>query len=242
MDPTLPKNKRTRAMRPVTARQQAVLEFLQGYFRLNGYWPSIREILDFFGFKSTNAVQRHLQALEHKGCIKRSRGQARAFSFVGNPTREASAPGTASIIPFSDDVLPPGALPVVDIPIYGNIAAGYPDRVESAGTIGRLQIDMASAGIRRRGSPSTAFALKVRGDSMVDAGIFEGDIVIVEPGEGAHGDIVAALIDGETTLKRLIIERGQSPYLKAENQKYPELYPLNELQVQGIARSVVRSL
>ena len=77
---------------------------------------------------------------------------------------------------------------------------------------------------------------------MVDAEIYDGDRVIIEPKEAHDGDIVAALIDGEVTLKRLISKTGEPPYLKAENKNYPELHPLNELEIQGVAKAIVRSL
>ncbi len=128
---------------------------------------------------------------------------------------------------------------VLSLPIYGSIAAGYPDGIETSGEVGRLQLDRVSAGVR---SPGQAFALKVRGESMIDAGIHDGDIVIVEPGEARDGDIVAALIDNATTLKRYVQPRNGAPYLRAENSRYPELHPMAELLVQGIARTVVRRL
>ncbi len=240
---TIKKEKRKLAVRPLTEKQKAVLGYLHSFHKQNGFWPSIREILKHFDFKSTNAVQRHIQALEKKGCIKRSPGHARAFFVYDNGLFPLPKKEAAPINQLEDGDIPAGTYPVVDIPIYGSIAAGYPDRVESAGAIGRLQIDAHTAGIQRKGMPSKTFALKVKGDSMVDAGIFEGDLVVIEPGEEpVDGAIVAALIDGETTLKRLVIRPGEAPYLKAENKKYPELYPIAELLVQGVARSIVRSL
>ena len=86
------------------------------------------------------------------------------------------------------------------------------------------------------------FALRVRGESMVDVGIFDGDTVVIEQCPPNDGDIVAALIDGESTLKRFINKPGRAPYLKAENRNFPELYPVAELVVQGVARAVVRNL
>ncbi len=210
-------------MKEMTLRQQEILGYIQCHFRGEGYWPSIREIQEHFAFKSTNAVMGHLRALERKGCISRVPGQARAFRVTHDP----------------EEVPPPESLDVVDIPVYGTIAAGYPDGVEPGGAIGRLQIDVDTAGIRRA---RRAFALKVRGDSMIDAGIFEGDIVIVEPGPAKDGDIVAALIDGETTLKRFMQKAGRSPFLKAENKNYPNFYPVAELVIQGVAKAVVRRL
>ncbi|MFW5874413.1 MAG: transcriptional repressor LexA [Verrucomicrobiota bacterium] len=213
-------------MKELTKRQEEILTFIGHYEWRNGYWPSIREIQEKFGFKSTNAVMGHLRALEKKGAIERIPGQARTFR-IHRPDREDTPE------------IPDGATEVVDIPIYGDIAAGYPDRVEPAGEIGRLQVDIRSAGFSNR---RNSFALQVRGESMVDAEIYEGDMVVVEPREPKDGDIVAALIDNETTLKRYIKKPGEPPYLKAENKFYPELYPVNELTVQGVAKAVVRSL
>jgi repressor LexA len=128
---------------------------------------------------------------------------------------------------------------VIEIPIYGSIAAGYPDGVEQGDAVGRIQIDTQTLGLRQS---RKAFALRVRGDSMVDAGIFDGDTVVLDPRPPRHNDIVAALIDGETTLKRFMSPPHCPPYLKAENVAYPELYPVDELIVQGVAQAVVRRL
>lgn len=210
-------------MKGLTTRQHEILGFVQLHFRQMSYWPSIREIQGHFGFKSTNAVMGHLRALERKGYISRVPGQARAFRVTYDP----------------DEERPEDATEVIDIPVYGSIAAGYPDGVETGGEIGRLQIDIDTAGVRRA---LRAFALKVRGESMIDAGIFDGDIVIVEPGLPKTDDIVAALIDNETTLKRFIQEGSRPPFLKAENAAYPTLHPVSELIIQGIVKAVVRSL
>jgi len=213
-------------MKELTTRQQEILTFIEHHEWRNGYWPSIREIQDKFGFKSTNAVMGHLRALEKKEVLERIPGQARTFR-INRP----DAPEIPS--------MPEDATEVVDIPVMGDIAAGYPDRVEPAGEIGRLQIDIQNAGFSSR---RRTFALQVRGESMVDAEIYDGDMVIIEPRDAKDGDIVAALIDGETTLKRYIKKAGEPPYLKAENKFYPELYPISELSVQGVAKAVVRSL
>ncbi|MCC5807997.1 MAG: repressor LexA [Opitutales bacterium] len=211
-------------MKDLTVRQQEVLGYLQLHMREHGTWPSFREIEQHFGFRSTNAVMGHIRALERKGYISRIPGQARTYRIN---------------LDLNDDSPPREALDVLEIPIYGHIAAGYPDGVETSGEIGRLQIDVESAGIRRT---RRSFGLKVRGESMVDAGIFDGDTVIVEQSPPRDGDIVAALIDGETTLKRFVNKPGEPPYLKAENRRYPTLHPVAELVVQGVAKAVVRHL
>ena len=125
---------------------------------------------------------------------------------------------------------------ITDIPIYGQIPAGMATLTEQ--TIeGHVSLDARSVNASKNGR---TFALRVRGDSMINAHILDGDIVILEDRKDVHnGDIVAALIDGETTLKRYVMEHGR-PYLKAENPLYPDLTPARELRVQGVMVSLVR--
>jgi repressor LexA len=101
---------------------------------------------------------------------------------------------------------------------------------------GCISIDITALGIPRN---ARTFALKVRGDSMIDAHICNGDTVILEFREPRKGDIVAALIDGETTLKRYLIDRGK-PFLRAENADYPDLLPAQELIIQGVLVALLR--
>ena len=99
-------------------------------------------------------------------------------------------------------------------------------------------MDVQSLGVSSR---AKTFALKVRGDSMIDAHILEGDHVVLELKEPRHRDIVAALIDGETTLKRYIVDRRR-PFLKAENADYPDLIPARELIIQGVMVGLLRQV
>jgi repressor LexA len=211
-------------MRGLTLRQQEILGYLRLYQKTHGTWPSFRDIQSHFNFKSTNAVMGHIRALERKGFITRVAGQARTFRIT---------------VDLDEENLPADAEEVVDIPVYGAIAAGYPDGVEAAGEVGRLRVNAENAGLRRA---RRSFALKVRGDSMVNAGIQDGDNVVVEQVPPRDGNIVAALIDGEVTLKRFIHRPGRGPFLKAENPAYPQLYPVSDLVIQGVARAIVRSL
>jgi repressor LexA len=122
----------------------------------------------------------------------------------------------------------------VELPIVGTIPAGHGDPAAS-GELGTVRVDL---GALRIAPGARTFALRVSGDSMRDAGISDGDLVIVEGKEPRPGDIVAALIDGGTTLKRLVVQDGQA-FLKAENPKYPDLLPARELLIQGVVRAVV---
>ena len=197
----------------LTNRQQELLDFLHQSHRETGVMPSTREIQAHFGFASQTAAMSHLRALERKGVIKRLAGKARAVVFPAELEREE----------------------IMDIPLYGSIAAGMAQDVQPEKD-GCVSIDVASVGLK----PSTrVFALRVRGDSMIDAHICDGDTVVLEMREPLNGDVVAALIDGETTLKRYIVERG-TPYLQAENEMYPDLIPLRELVIQGVMVALVR--
>ena len=124
---------------------------------------------------------------------------------------------------------------ILDIPIYGNIAAGMAQDVEQERQ-GCISIDITALGIPRN---ARTFALKVRGESMIDAHICNGDTVILEFREPRKGDIVAALIDGETTLKRYLVNHGK-PFLRAENADYPDLLPARELIIQGVLVALLR--
>jgi repressor LexA len=197
----------------LTHRQQEILDYLRKSQRQSGLMPSTREIQHYFGFASQTAAMSHLRALERKGVIQRLPGKARAVIFP--------------------DELDRGE--IVDIPIYGSIAAGMSQDVEQERQ-GCISLDVTALGIPRN---SRTFALKVRGNSMIDAHICSGDTVILEFKEPRKGDIVAALIDGETTLKRYLVEKGK-PFLRAENSDFPDLIPAQELVIQGVLIALMR--
>jgi repressor LexA len=196
----------------LTERQRGILEFIQTEQREKGITPSTREIQAHFGFASQTSVMQYLATLERKGFLDRHARKARAL------------------------ITPIQKVRITDIPIYGQIPAGMATLTEQ--TIeGHVSLDTRSVNASKNGR---TFALRVRGDSMIDAHILDGDIVILEDRKDVqNGDIVAALIDGETTLKRYVMEHGR-PYLKAENPLYPNLVPARELRIQGVMVSLVR--
>ncbi|MBL9130435.1 MAG: repressor LexA [Verrucomicrobiaceae bacterium] len=199
--------------RQLTARQQELLDYLRSYQRSNGVMPSTRDIQRHFGFSSQTAAMSHLRALEKKGAIRRHPNMARAVVFPEDLDRAE----------------------IVDIPVFGTIPAGMPvDAAQHAE--GCISVDVNTLGIPRT---SKSFALRVRGDSMIEAHICHGDFVILEIKEPREKDIVAALIDGETTLKRYLVANGL-PVLKAENSDYPDLLPARELLIQGVMIGMIR--
>ena len=196
----------------LTDRQRDVLEFIQNEQREKGMTPSTREIQTHFGFASQTSVMQYIAALERKGFLNRHARKARALVTAIQKAR------------------------ITDIPIYGEIPAGMSVLTEQSAD-GHVSLDAINVNASKDGR---TFALRVRGDSMIDAHILDGDIVILEDRSDAqNGDIVAALIDGETTLKRYVVERGR-PYLKAENPLFPDLLPARELRIQGVMVSLVR--
>lgn len=121
------------------------------------------------------------------------------------------------------------------VPLLGTIPAGMPvGREEEFG--GDALIDLESFGIRKT---QRTFRVVARGDSMLGAGILDGDTIICEQREPRSGDVVAALIDGQCTLKTFLLDR-QRPYLRAENPKYPNLIPAEELVIQGVMKGLIR--
>ncbi|EDY17708.1 transcriptional repressor, LexA family [Chthoniobacter flavus Ellin428] len=197
----------------LTQRQQEVLDYISHMQATAGVMPSTREIQEHFGFASQTAAVNHLRALEKKGMIQRQPGKARAVAVVSQLRRER----------------------IVDVPVYGSIAAGFAETTDQQDE-GTVSIDVATLGLGRN---KRVFALKVRGDSMIGAAINDGDLAILENREPQAGAIVAALIDGETTLKRLVQQRGRY-YLRAENPNFPDLMPMAELSVQGVLVALIR--
>ena len=196
----------------LTDRQKDVLGFIESEQREKGITPSTREIQQHFGYASQTSVMQYIAVLERKGFLDRHARKARAL------------------------ITPQQKVRITEIPIYGHIPAGMATMAEQTAE-GHVSLDTASVNASKNGR---TFALRVRGDSMIDAHILDGDIVILEDRKDARsGDIVAALIDGETTLKRYVVERGR-PYLKAENPLFPDLLPARELVIQGVMISLVR--
>jgi repressor LexA len=194
--------------------QQLVLAFIEQYQGENQRPPTIREIQDHCGFKSPRAVSYILEKLEEARLIIR---QAHSRGIHLTKPRVTS---------FG-----------VQLPLFASIPAGLPDQFDGSEAPDTLRFIPTTLGIS---NPNRAFAVRVRGDSMIDAGIFSGDIVVLEQKEARNGDIVAALIDGENTLKRLVHDKGRV-YLKAENAAYPNLDPVEKLDIQGVVVSILRT-
>ena len=205
----------------LTDRQQEIFSFIQSYLETNGYPPTYREIASHFNLASTFGVKRHVDALAKKGHLTNESKTSRTISIIDEGLNKS---GHAL-----DNML--------GLPIVGRVAAGYPVLAEE-NIEGNMMIDATLVN-----NKVGCFGLKVSGDSMVNAGILEGDLVIVSPQKNAvNGDIVVALLHDEATMKRFEIKENKI-YLVPENEKYRpiEVDNVEEFSIIGKVISVFRT-
>ena len=198
----------------LTPHQRTVLNYISEFQRKRGYSPSLSDLATAFGVRSKNAVAKVVNALEREKEI------------------EKDPKGRIKILEMKEEVSAPQPMM---LPLFGPISAGFAAPVEEQAEE-LINIEDYLVG----GKGSSIFLLRVRGDSMINAGIQEGDLVVVERGkEPRLNEIVVGVLDGEFTLKRLKRDKGKY-YLQAENENYPDMYAMEELQVAGVVKSVVR--
>ena len=199
-------------MQPLTKRQREILDFLNTFIEQHGYAPSLEEVGQRFGLSSLATVHKHLTNLQDKGFIKRAWNRSRSIELV--PTRVGAR--------------------AVDLPLLGNVAAGEPiEAVVSSETV-VVPEDLV-------GKQDT-YALRVRGDSMIDEQIRDGDVVIVEDRKTAqNGEMVIALLQGaEVTLKKFYRDNGRIRLQPANEAIQPLMVDAHEVQIQGVVVGVVR--
>jgi repressor LexA len=210
----------------LTERQESILNFIKQFLVENGYPPTLREIGKNFGISSTFGVKRHLEALVKKGFLNIESNASRGIAIVRNEM-DFETP-----FPSSDDDL------FIKLPVVGRVAAGSPilaiENIESSMVIDSSYLKNAE----------NAFALRVQGDSMINAGIKEDDFVIVSPEENTKsGDIIVAMLDDEATVKRLQL-KGDEVTLIPENDNYHPILvqEKNSFKIIGKIKGVVRWL
>jgi repressor LexA len=182
----------------LTERQQEILNFIQDYISVKGYPPTFREIGKQFNIASTFGVKRHIDALVKKGFVSNESKTSRTLSLISETLNKSRH--------VLDNML--------ELPIVGRVAAGQPILAEE-NIEGNFVVDSNLINTK-----NDCFGLKVRGDSMINAGIFEDDLVIVSPQkEVSNGDIVVALLHDEATMKRFMV-RDNKIILMPENEKY----------------------
>lgn len=203
-------------MKEITQVQKSVLDYISKFIDENSYPPTVREISEHFG-KSIRAVQDNMTALQRKGYISLVRKKSRSIKIL------------------ADDMEKDGGIFMERIPLLGTIAAGKPllceENLDGYVTLTEPFIHPGK----------NYFALRVRGQSMIGAGILEGDLAIVEQGsEAVDGQIVVAVIEDAITLKRYFRESGRIR-LQPENPEFNPIYCTNDLRIVGTLANLVRT-
>ncbi|HPZ42385.1 MAG TPA: transcriptional repressor LexA [Bacillota bacterium] len=195
-------------------KQAAILAFIKENIRNKGYPPSVREICQAVGLSSSSTVHGYLKKLEEKGYLRRDAAKPRAMEVL--------------------DGFPENRIECVNIPVLGHVAAGVPLlAVENRDETFSLPVHFTG--------PGEFFMLAVRGDSMIDAGILDGDLVVVRRQQDAdNGDIVVALLEEEATVKRFYKEKDRVR-LQPENRLLEPIY-VNELQILGKVIGLIRKI
>ncbi|MEW6776914.1 MAG: transcriptional repressor LexA [Bdellovibrionota bacterium] len=205
-------------MEPLSKRQKEILDYVRWYIDSHQFAPSYREIADHFGLSSVATVAQHLNALETKGYMEKDWNGYRSIALSRRgQTVTRSGKG------------------LVDLPLLGDVAAGKPiDAIENPKEVG-VPEDLVG--------PGDHFVLRVRGDSMIEDAISDGDFVVVSSKEDARsGQTVVALVDGESaTVKRYRPEKGGYVRLEPANSKYKPLrLPRDRVQIRGVVVGVMR--
>ena len=199
-------------MLPLTKRQREILDYLQDFIQQHGYAPSLEEIGRRFGLSSLATVHKHLTNLQEKGFIKRSWNRSRSVEMI--PTNSGGR--------------------AVDLPMLGYVAAGVP--IEAVATTETIAVPEEMVGRR------DTYVLRVRGNSMIDEQICDGDFVIIEDRKAAqNGETVVALLSGsDVTLKKLYRENGRVRLQPANPSMQPIFVEPDQIQVQGVVIGVMR--
>ena len=199
----------------LTARQRQILEFIRDFRRREGISPTHSEIRDRFGYSSYGTVHKHLKLLEKKGYLKRHWNQKRGVELTG-PAAESTAPARR-------------------VPYFGRIAAGRPIEAIAGDEQVTVPEQLLASGAGRH------YVLKVVGDSMIDEGVHDGDLVVVqEQSQARPGQMVVALLSDEVTLKRYFPE-GETVRLQPANPRMEPIHvPARDLRLQGIVVGLMR--
>ncbi len=231
----------------LTRKQHELLTFIDAHLKTTGFSPSFEEMKEALQLRSKSGIHRLISALEERGFLRRRHHRARALEVTRLPNEAGRELAVEAPTPFAPNVIRgdfSGRFPAVraaneaaavHLPLYGRIAAGLPiEALRDQGA--QIEVPLALLGNGEH------YALEVAGDSMVEAGILDGDTVVIRKGDVAeNGQIIVALIDdAEVTLKRLR-RRGNSVALEPANQRHEiRIFPADRVKVQGSLVALLR--
>lgn len=223
----------------LTAKQHELLHFIQQKLDAGGISPSFEEMKEALGLKSKSGIHRLISALEERGFLRRLPNRARALEVIKLPEGSKPAVGNDrdNVVPLrkpAPAMRPIAANDIVEVPLHGKIAAGVP--IEAFEDYNNLAVPAALLGSGEH------YALEVSGDSMVEAGIFDGDYALIQKANTAReGDIVVALVDGQDATLKYFRREGPMIRLDPANSAYePQRYPAERVIVQGRLSGLLR--
>jgi len=221
----------------LTAKQHELLHFIQQKLDTSGISPSFEEMKEALGLKSKSGIHRLISALEERGFLRRLPNRARALEVLKVPEAAKAAPARENVVPLRKSapaLRPIAANDIIEVPLHGKIAAGVP--IEAFEEHNNLAVPAALLGSGEH------YALEVSGDSMVEAGIFDGDYALIQKASTAReGDIVVALVDGQDATLKYFRREGPMIRLDPANAAYePQRYPADRVIVQGRLSGLLR--
>ena len=212
--------------RPLSKRQKSILNYIREFMKENSYPPTVRDIQSGCDISSTSVVDYNLQILQREGHLQRRREVSRGIELTGSQPEPAN-------------------ISYIKVPVVGSIAAGEPLNLIGADTLGKEDFDQVEIPPMLTGGKDNIFALKVKGESMIDALVGDGDMVFLEPVDHPeNGDMVAAWIQDrqETTLKHFYLEGDTVKLVPANSQMNPIVVAADNVAVRGRVVGVVRTL
>jgi repressor LexA len=231
--------------KPLTEKEKSILEFIESEVANNGVSPSYQEIKDHFGFASFNSVQNYVKQLTSKGYIEIAGHQKRAIQIL-HPSQSVQQSLQQKMVPSKNGsprssvlLTPGGREEILSLPLLGKVAAGSPIEHFENDEFVQVPPDMVR-------NPSKSYALKVSGQSMIEDGIFDGDIILVQKQASAsNGEIIVASIDNESTVKRIFMknnpEKGKLVELRPANSTMKSMwYPPEQVNIQGVVVGLIR--
>lgn len=236
-----PQNATDASLLPLTEKEKAVLEFVETYQIDHGISPSYQEIKDHFGFASFNSVQNYLKQLTTKGYISIPTNQKRAIQVLHSAlaVQQMSAERRTQLLEKkspSEAALPPsdGDSPSLSIPLLGKVAAGRPIEALTYNET----IEVPPSLLR---NPHKSFALRVSGSSMIEDGILDGDVILVQKQSSAsNGEIVVATVADESTVKRFYLRQKKVELKPANSEMESMWYDPDEVELQGVVVGLIR--
>ncbi len=222
----------------LTAKQHELLHFIQQRLDASGISPSFEEMKEALGLKSKSGIHRLISALEERGFLRRLPNRARALEVVKLPEGGKAAQSSSdNIVPLrksSPAMQPIAANDIIEVPLHGKIAAGVP--IEAFEDHNNLAVPAALLGSGEH------YALEVSGDSMVEAGILDGDYALIQKADTAReGEIVVALVDGQDATLKYFRREGAMIRLDPANGAYePQRYAADRVMVQGRLSGLLR--